>query len=544
MNRLKKHVGTFAAVYGCAAGIAAFLFCFGLSIMLIAFGANDQLVGSHQRLTALIENITTEEEQLLASLNQAAEPDCAEGNLVQLRTQIFASRFIRDLGIYDEQNRLVCTTTDGVLRNPFVDPVPALREIRNGKDQSIWFNVPILLGKGKYHAMVMRQGRFNVVVNQSNLTSLLSGVDVVGLQLADNLPTRVFESTRLTPEWLSYLDEQTALKAPLKGFDWYKLAFVRTDYIAGTPWVLQSYRTLLEVLAAQASLVGFLAAASLVIAILVSSLLTPALERQRTIGARIHDLIREGQVQCFYQPIVDLGSGRWLGCEVLMRLKDGGQYIPPAEVLPEILRQHLGWQLDAHVMRTGMQELGRHMPATAGFKVAFNLFPENLDFARINALMAPILQGLQRKDLAIGVEIVEQSYGEGAIQEIAQLREAGYQVAVDDFGTGYSNLARVKRLAPDVLKIDRSFVYEMEDLSLRSSLIPEIIGIARAIGSQLVAEGIENQLQAAQLSALGIEFGQGYYFAKPMPIDAFVAGYNAQLAEPAHAPDIETATMA
>lgn len=145
---------------------------------------------------------------------------------------------------------------------------------------------------------------------------------------ADNLPTRVFSSTRLTAKWQSYLEEQTALKLPRRGFDWYQLAIVRTDYIEGTPWVLQSYRTLFEVLATQLSLVAFLAAASLMVAILISSLLTPMLAKQKTIGARIADLIREGQIQCFYQPIVDLGSRQWVGCEVLMRLKDGGQFIP------------------------------------------------------------------------------------------------------------------------------------------------------------------------------------------------------------------------
>lgn len=543
MNRLKKHVGTFAAVYGLAAGIAVFLICFGLSITFATSGANEQMESNHRRLTALIQDITTEEEQLLAKLNQYAQPDCTESNLVQFRTQIFGSQFVRDIGIYDTQNRLICTTTDGIISKPFVEPAPALREIRNGKDQSIWFNVPILLGKGKHHAMVMRQGRFNVAANQSNISSLLTGIDVLGLQLADGLPTRVVESGRLTSVWRSYLDQQTAVKNPIRGFDWDKLAFVRTDYVAGTPWVLQSYRTLVEVLATQTSVVVLLTTASMVIAILVSALLTPVFDRQKSIGARIHNLIGEGQIQCFYQPIIDLVTRRWVGCEVLMRLKDGGRYVSPAEALPEILKQNLGWQLDAYVMQTGMLELKQYMPETQGFKVAFNLFPENLSFMKIDNLMSPILQALQRDDLEIGVEIVEQSYDEGAILEIAQLHAAGYQVSVDDFGTGYSNLARVKRLAPDILKIDRSFVYEMEDLSLRSSLIPEIIGIARAIGSRLVAEGIENELQASQLAALGVEFGQGYHFAKPMPIDEFVAGYKAQLATVVRHPQSSHSTV-
>ena len=81
---------------------------------------------------------------------------------------------------------------------------------------------------------------------------------------------------------------------------------------------------------------------------------------------------------------------------------------------------------------------------------------------------------------------------------------------MDDFGTGYSNLKSVTHLAPDILKIDHSFVYDLEDASVRSSLIPEIINIARAVNAQTIAEGIETQEQARLLTLAGVRYGQGY----------------------------------
>src|SRR5690606_3530995 len=87
----------------------------------------------------------------------------------------------------------------------------------------------------------------------------------------------------------------------------------------------------------------------------------------------------------------------------------------------------------------------------------------------------------------------------------------------------YSNLKSVTKLSPDLLKIDRSFVYELEDASVRSNLIPEIVNIARAVNAQTVAEGIETLEQARLLAAAGVRYGQGFALARPMPIASFTA---------------------
>src|SRR5690606_12932161 len=99
----------------------------------------------------------------------------------------------------------------------------------------------------------------------------------------------------------------------------------------------------------------------------------------------------------------------------------------------------------------------------------------------------------------------------------------GFLIAVDDFGTGYSNLQLVTKLSPDILKIDGSFVYELEEASLRSNLIPQIVNIARAVGADAVAEGIEKPEQARLLAAQGVQYGQGYALARPMPLERFIA---------------------
>jgi len=523
-NQFRKHIGAFAMLYSIVVGFATFWLSIGISFLLGAVNEQNNIARIHERLAALILSISTENEDLLSELNQRSLPDCSESNLTRLRAMLFSTRFIRDIGIYDGQNRLACTTTEGLLQTPLDTPSPSLREIRNGADRSIWFNTPILLGRGLHHAMVVRQGRFNVVIDQQAISSQLGGMDILGLQLADSLPTPVFISARTSPPWQRYFNEQTASSYPAEGLDWRQYAFVRTDYVKGTPWVLQSYRTVAEAVSAQAPLASFLAGVSVLLGLLVTAFLMPRLRRQKEVGARIHTLLKQG-IQCHYQPIVELATQRWVGCEVLMRVHDGADLISPDQVIPAILQQKLAWQLDAQVIQQGLAELAMAMPHCPGFKIAFNLFPENINFHRLDELMRASFTATGRHDFQINFEVVEQSYDESVIQEIARLKQSGYRVSVDDFGTGYSNLGRVKRLAPDLLKIDRSFVFEMEDASLRSSLIPEIIGISRAIGSQVVAEGIENALQAEQLHLMGVEYGQGYCFAKPLPIQDFVSRY-------------------
>ena len=111
---------------------------------------------------------------------------------------------------------------------------------------------------------------------------------------------------------------------------------------------------------------------------------------------------------------------------------------------------------------------------------------------------------------------------EDLFDDVARLREERYLISVDDFGTGYSNLGTVKRLSPDFLKIDRSFVFDMEDDSLRSTLIPEIVAIANAVNADVIAEGVETEKQASRLKRMGVRYGQGYWFGRPVPLADFL----------------------
>ena len=203
-----------------------------------------------------------------------------------------------------------------------------------------------------------------------------------------------------------------------------------------------------------------------------------------------------------------------------MRLKDGNRLWLPDEFIPAVLRQRLGAKMDRAVVLRAAQELGSLRLPTE-FKIAINFFPETFFEGVARDLLDENFVHFAQNGCRICVEITEQQVSGPVLPEINSIKKNGYRIAVDDFGTGFSNLASVRSLAPHYLKIDRSFVWSMEEMTVRSSLIPEIVQIARAVGAQLIAEGVENEHQVEQLKALGVEYAQGYFFSKPIPVKEF-----------------------
>ena len=129
---------------------------------------------------------------------------------------------------------------------------------------------------------------------------------------------------------------------------------------------------------------------------------------------------------------------------------------------------------------------------------------------------------MNEEEFKLVLEITEdeQIATQSAVRHIKALKRKGFLFAVDDFGVGYSNLSQLKSLNCDHLKIDRSFVMEMEDNSIRSSLIPHIVNIAEGLDLALIAEGVENQEQSKQLQGLTIGFGQGWLYGKPQTVES------------------------
>lgn len=503
------------------AGLAALITSsFALGMLIAGQLENMRTMQSQglANLTVLRDEINTTLERLARDF----EPECSEANLYALRKVIFFSRTVGDIGILDEKDQLVCSTAIGILPQALPMPAPdaVYRAPSTGFSSRIFLDVSVAEMQRQEKATVIAVGRFDVIVNPfSTAPLLLGGASAVQIS-PDEAPVRtVLRNPALQPDWVERLREPAYANARPAGFDWKEMAFVAVDRLPRSVFVIQSVVTWDDFLAAHNRQLKLSVVAALVIGSLCYLVARQHIDRWSGLEHRIASLLIPQNIVCHYQPIVDLQTGATLGCEVLFRLRDGPTVLYPDSVLPAVIQRHLTWQLDQLVVSTALSELTRHLPDLRSFQIAFNFFPENIELSKITSLFGKCLAHTPHDGLQFEIEVIEEAYGASLAKEAASLKEKGFLISVDDFGTGYSNLASVKALAPDLLKIDRSFVMEMEDQSLRSSMIEEIVLIANAVGAKVIAEGVENASQATLLREKGVQFGQGYWFARPMPIE-------------------------
>lgn len=230
-----------------------------------------------------------------------------------------------------------------------------------------------------------------------------------------------------------------------------------------------------------------------------------------------------------YQPIVDLNTGETRKAEALVRWQHPTRgLVPPNDFIPIAEETGLISDIGDWVFREAARQAQylrtHHHPA---FQLSVNKSPKQFrDNGNTIAAWFTYLQGLGLPGNSLTIEITE-GLLLNAVTEVTdklqRLREGGMQIAIDDFGTGYSSLSYLKRFHIDYLKIDQSFVRDIETDANNRTLSNAIIVMAHALGLKVVAEGVETSGQLALLKEAGCDFAQGYYFSMPLAADAFEA---------------------
>jgi EAL domain-containing protein (putative c-di-GMP-specific phosphodiesterase class I) len=227
-----------------------------------------------------------------------------------------------------------------------------------------------------------------------------------------------------------------------------------------------------------------------------------------------------------YQPVVELKSLRIVGLEALIRwqhpergLLAPGDFIPVAEDCGQILP--IGdWGLAEAC--TQIQAWTRENPENGTLRVCVNLSARQFSREGLTDHVESLLQQSGTSSHQLGLEMTESSLIPNmntAMEVLEGLRALGISISMDDFGTGYSSLSYLNSFPIDVLKIDRSFVGRMTDGDQPLQIVRTIIELARVLGMDVVAEGIETSEQYQLLHQMGCRFGQGYLFARPMPAE-------------------------
>ncbi len=234
----------------------------------------------------------------------------------------------------------------------------------------------------------------------------------------------------------------------------------------------------------------------------------------------------QGELELYYQPKVNLADGLLAGSEALLRWNHPQRgMVPPDKFIPIAEDCGLIVEIGEWVLRCACRVACEwNSPDNPLHKVAINLSARQFQSGNLVNTVRNVLAETGCDPAWIELEITESllldEYGE-VLEILAAFREMGITIAIDDFGTGYSSLSYIARFPIDTLKIDRSFITRLTEYGYHLELVKAIISIAKSLGQQVVAEGVETAEQAALLQTYGCQLAQGYFYGKPMPRQIF-----------------------
>jgi diguanylate cyclase (GGDEF)-like protein len=245
-----------------------------------------------------------------------------------------------------------------------------------------------------------------------------------------------------------------------------------------------------------------------------------------SIEAGLRTALDSARLHLAYQPIVNLDDRSIVGAEALLRWTDPKRGpIPPSEFIPVAEQSGLIVPIGQWVMNAACETM-QSVHSAHDLYIAVNVSARQLVEDGFATWVEEVLGRTGLPAHALTVEVTESALMDDVDQVRAafdRLRSLGVKVSIDDFGTGYSSLARLQSLPVDIIKLDRAFVTDLDSRPEARAMAAAILHVSTAIGAEMVAEGVETEREASTLLDLGYTVGQGFLFAKPMPIGALNA---------------------
>ena len=237
----------------------------------------------------------------------------------------------------------------------------------------------------------------------------------------------------------------------------------------------------------------------------------------------LRQAVAHDQLDVAYQPIVRSSDGVLTGVEALLRWpRPEGQFVSIIALIGVAEQSGLIVEIGAWVLERACRHRGSWLAAHphSPLELAVNVSARQLMSADFTATIASILARTGMDPHALVLEITENIFvedSERATTVLADIKSLGIQLALDDFGTGYSSLSYLRRLPIDIVKIDQSFIADIDYAPAGRTIVAAVTDLAHGLGLTVVAEGVETQNQRDQIQAIGCESSQGYFYARPMP---------------------------
>ena len=260
--------------------------------------------------------------------------------------------------------------------------------------------------------------------------------------------------------------------------------------------------------------------------------------KQLALKAELRSAIEEDQMVLFYQPKLDLTHGCIDSVEALIRWQHPVRgMIPPDQFIPLSEQRGLIGPLTEWVIQRALHQYKEWQQQGIYMQIAVNLSSRVLYDLSLPKKIESYLIALQLSPSVLSLEITEEATmldPERALVILNSLKHMGISLSIDDFGTGHSSLSYLKRLPVDEIKIDRSFVMEMEGSDNDAKIVHATIDLSHNLGLKVVAEGVETEASLKILKDLDCDYAQGYYLSRPVPADELIAwlessGYSCKL---------------
>lgn len=238
--------------------------------------------------------------------------------------------------------------------------------------------------------------------------------------------------------------------------------------------------------------------------------------RKRLSVLEVADAIDKGRLICYYQPVVELQSGRVSHYEALVRIvTEDGKVVPPSYSLEDLRGTFVYTRFVKEVIELNRRLLMRRKDVL----LSVNLFPTDVISEDILTVLRSLEEDIRRRMLLEITEVERLPSFDRVKSSLEELRRLGFRICIDDFGAGYSNLVNLTQLRIDFLKIDGSIVRDVHRNRVSYLLIKMVNDFCREIGVEVIAEYVENREVLEKLRSIGVKYGQGYLIGKPEPFN-------------------------